>query len=225
MRAAVNKVFLDLAGKSILEWSLSLFERASQVTAVVVVAQPGDIGTCQALRTRYPKLLGVVPCGVLRHRSEFAGVAALSGPIDSGEVDAILVHDAARPFATTGLVDRLLDGVAGVEGCVPGLPVPPHTVVAQAGFIAAYPAGLWSVQTPQVADATWLLEAHNKAARAAFAGTDTASVIEWAGGQVRVIEGESDNIKITTPDDLGPAREIAGRRYTSTTENGLDKKG
>ena len=225
MRAAVNKVFLELAGRSILEWSLSLFERASQVGLVVVVAQPADMKACQALLSHYPKLQRVVPGGDLRHRSEFAGVAALSGPIDSGEVDTILVHDAVRPFATNGLVDRLLSGVAGVEGCVPGLPVSSNTVLAEAGFITAYPAGLWSVQTPQAADATWLLEAHNKAARAGFAGTDTASVIEWAGGQVRVIEGEADNIKITTPDDLERAREIAGRRYTSTTENRLDKKG
>ena len=65
------------------------------------------------------------------------------------------------------------------------------------------------MQTPQVFQATWLLEAHNRAARQGFVGTDTASVVEWAGGDVLVIEGEPDNIKITTPDDLVRAREIA----------------
>jgi 2-C-methyl-D-erythritol 4-phosphate cytidylyltransferase len=71
---------------------------------------------------------------------------------------------------------------------------------------------LWAVQTPQVFQATWLLEAHNRAARQEFIGTDTASVVEWAGGDVLVIEGEPDNIKITTPDDLARAQQIAAAR-------------
>ncbi|MDQ6710999.1 MAG: 2-C-methyl-D-erythritol 4-phosphate cytidylyltransferase [Candidatus Dormibacteraeota bacterium] len=212
MNAGVNKVFLELAGRSILEWSLDLFEHSPQVGLVVVVAQPADIDTCQRLRARYPKVDRVVPGGDVRHRSEFAGVAALAAHIDTGKVEVVLVHDAVRPFATPLLVDRLLTGMAGAHGCVPGLPVPPGTVVVEGGLVASIPTGLWSVQTPQAIDATWVLEAHNKAARAGFLGTDTASVIEWAGGDVRVIEGEGDNIKITTPDDLARARTIAGRR-------------
>ena len=56
------------------------------------------------------------------------------------------------------------------------------------------------------------LEAHNKAARQGFVGTDTASVVEWAGGSVAVIEGEPDNIKITTREDLAMAERITNRR-------------
>jgi 2-C-methyl-D-erythritol 4-phosphate cytidylyltransferase len=85
------------------------------------------------------------------------------------------------------------------------------------GWIAGYPRNLWTVQTPQAFQATWLLEAHNKAARQGFIGTDTASVVEWAGGDVSVIEGEPDNIKITTPEDLVRAERIAIR-----LESGLD---
>jgi 2-C-methyl-D-erythritol 4-phosphate cytidylyltransferase len=77
------------------------------------------------------------------------------------------------------------------------------------GWIADYPRNLWAVQTPQVFQATWLLEAHNRSARQDFVGTDTASVVEWAGGDVLVIEGEPNNIKITTPSDLLRAKEIA----------------
>ena len=80
------------------------------------------------------------------------------------------------------------------------------------GSIAAYPRNLFAIQTPQAFQATWLLEAHNKAARQGFVGTDTASVVEWAGGDIRVIEGEPDNIKITTPADLAHAERIASDR-------------
>jgi len=211
MKAGVNKIFLEVGGRPILEWSLALFERCPQVGEVVVVAHPGDLTACQSLASRFPKLARVVPGGEVRHRSEFAGVAALSARIDAGQVETVLVHDAVRPFATPDLVERLLAGIAGVQGCIPGLPLPRTAVIATEGWVASQPTTLWLVQTPQAADATWLLEAHNKAARAGFVGTDTASVIESAGGQVRVIQGEPDNFKVTTPDDLARAEMIAAR--------------
>jgi 2-C-methyl-D-erythritol 4-phosphate cytidylyltransferase len=86
------------------------------------------------------------------------------------------------------------------------------TALVAEGWIAGYPRNLWTVQTPQAFQATWLLEAHNKAARQGFIGTDTASVVEWAGGDVSVIEGEPDNIKITTPEDLARGERIAAQR-------------
>src|SRR5436305_13777404 len=94
---------------------------------------------------------------------------------------------------------------------IPGLPAGRATALDANGWIAGYPKNLWAVQTPQAFQATWLLEAHNKAARQGFVGTDTASVIEWAGGDVAVIDGEPDNIKITTQDDLARAERIAER--------------
>jgi 2-C-methyl-D-erythritol 4-phosphate cytidylyltransferase len=209
MRAGKNKVFVEIEGRSILERSLALFESTSQVTEVVLVARAVEITTCEALKSRFPKLSRVVPGGDVRHRSEFAGIKALAGDIDAGRIDTVLVHDAVRPFASERLVERLLAGLGQSVGCIPGLRVAPTTVLTEGGWIAGYPTNLWAVQTPQVFQATWLLEAHNRAARQGFVGTDTASVVEWAGGDVVVIEGEPDNIKITTPDDLVRAREIA----------------
>jgi len=211
MKASVNKIFLEVGGRPILEWSLQLFERCPGVEQVVVVASAADVAACNSLKSRFPKVSRVVPGGDLRHRSEFAGIAALSARIDAGEVQTVLVHDAVRPFASADLVKRLLVGMAKVQACIPGLPMPPSTAVVERATVVGYPANLYAVQTPQVADATWLLEAHNKAARAGYLGTDTASVIEWAGGLVRVIAGEEGNIKITTPADLNRANIIAAR--------------
>ena len=209
MQAGKNKIFIEIAGRSILERSLALFESTPQVSDVVLVARALDIATCETLKTRFPKLSRVVRGGDVRHRSEFAGIQALAGDIDAGRIDTVLVHDAVRPFASRQLVERLLAGSEQSVGCIPGLPVTPTTVLAEDGWIAGYPTNLWAVQTPQVFQATWLLEAHNRAARQGFVGTDTASVVEWAGGDVRVIEGEPNNIKITSPNDLARAREIA----------------
>jgi 2-C-methyl-D-erythritol 4-phosphate cytidylyltransferase len=209
MQAGKNKVFIEIAGRSILERSLALFESTSQVSDVVLVARALEITACEALKTRFRKLTRVVPGGDVRHRSEFAGIRALAGDIDAGRIDTVLVHDAVRPFASEQLVERLLTGLGESVGCIPGLRVASTTVLTEDGWVAGYPTNLWAVQTPQVFQATWLLEAHNRAARQGFVGTDTASVVEWAGGDIVVIEGEPDNIKITTPDDLARAREIA----------------
>jgi 2-C-methyl-D-erythritol 4-phosphate cytidylyltransferase len=212
MGARVNKVFVEVDGRSILEHSLRLFESSQLVDQIVLVTRPADLSRCEPLRERFAKLIQVVPGGDLRHRSEFAGIRALAARIDAGDIDTVLVHDAVRPFASHRLVERLLAGVARTVGCIPGLPVGRTTALVADGWIAGFPRNLWTVQTPQAFQATWLLEAHNKAARQGFIGTDTASVVEWAGGDVSVIEGEPDNIKITIPEDLVRARRIAASR-------------
>ena len=212
MGARLNKVFIEVDGRSILEHSLRLFESSALVDQVVLVARRADLSQCEPLRTRFTKLTAVVEGGDVRHRSEFAGIRALAARIDSGEVDTVLVHDAVRPFASCALLERLIAGVLQTIGCIPGLPVGRATALVADGWIGGYPRNLWTVQTPQAFQATWLLEAHNKAARQGFIGTDTASVVEWAGGDVSVIEGEADNIKITTPEDLDRARRIAASR-------------
>lgn len=211
MGARLNKVFIEVDGRSILDFSLGLFESSPVVDQVVLVARQADLSQCERFRARFTKLNAVVPGGDLRHRSEFAGMRALAARIDAGEIDTVLVHDAVRPFASHRLIERLLVGVVQTVGCIPGLPVGSATALVADGWIAGYPRNLWTVQTPQAFQATWLLEAHNKAARQGFIGTDTASVIEWAGGDVSVIEGEPDNIKITTPEDLGRAERIVSR--------------
>jgi 2-C-methyl-D-erythritol 4-phosphate cytidylyltransferase len=211
MQAPINKVFLDLDGRSILDRSLELFESSALINEVVVVARVADLPRCEALRTRFRKLRAIVAGGDVRHRSEFAGLRALAARIDAGEIDRVLVHDAVRPFASQRLVERLLAAGGQTVGTIPGLRVSPSTVRVADGWIADYPRNLWAVQTPQVFQATWLLEAHNRAGRQGFIGTDTASVVEWAGGDVLIIEGEPDNIKITTPADLARAKQIAAR--------------
>jgi len=210
MQSSKNKVFLEVRGRSILDYSLALLESNGRIDEVVLVARTSDLRVCERLKERFSKLRTVIAGGDVRHRSEFAGLKALAARIDARQIETVLVHDAARPFASHRLIVRLLAQTDRTIGRVPGLPLAGSVVHVADGWIAGYPKNLWAVQTPQAFQATWLLEAHNKAARQGFVGTDTASVIEWAGGDVAVIEGESDNIKITTRDDLDRAERIAG---------------
>lgn len=212
MRSGVNKVFHEIGGRSLLEWSLELFQEVSSIVDVVVVSRTADLEQTRELGHRYAKLRAIVPGGDVRHRSEFAGLKALAASIDAGRIETVLVHDAVRPFASPQLVERLLAEVRSNVGCIPGHALLATVVDEADGWVSGYPVNLWAVQTPQAFQATWLLEAHNKAARQGFIGTDTASVVEWAGGDVRVITGEADNIKITSPEDLARAERIAANR-------------
>ena len=209
MQAGKNKVFLELGGRTILEYSLALLESSRQVDDVVLVTRGSDLRACESLKEPFPKLRAIVAGGDVRHRSEFAGLQVLAARIDAKQIETVLVHDAVRPFASPRLIERLLAQIDRNIGCVPGRPLTGSVAHVADGWIAGYPKNLWAVQTPQAFQATWLLEAHNKAARRGFVGTDTAAVIEWAGGDVAVIEGEPDNIKITTHADLVLAERIA----------------
>ncbi|HEX9546804.1 MAG TPA: 2-C-methyl-D-erythritol 4-phosphate cytidylyltransferase, partial [Acidimicrobiales bacterium] len=122
MGAGVNKVFVKVEGRSILERSIDLFDSSAAVDEIVLVARQSDLSRCEPLRRRFAKLRTIVPGGDLRHRSEFAGVRALAARIDAAEIETVLVHDAVRPFASHRLIERLLAGVGRHVGCIPGLP-------------------------------------------------------------------------------------------------------
>src|SRR6266567_5585791 len=139
MAARVNKIFMEVAGRSILEHALELFESDPRVHQVVLVARQADLSRCEPLRARFSKLNWVVAGGDVRHRSEFAGLRALAAQIDAGQLDTVLVHDAVRPFATHALVDRLLVSVAQTIGCIPGLLAGRGTALVADGWIAGYP--------------------------------------------------------------------------------------
>jgi 2-C-methyl-D-erythritol 4-phosphate cytidylyltransferase len=138
--------------------------------------------------------------GATRSASVRAGLAAVAP--DASDDCVIVVHDAARPFATSELFQSVIDAVrSGADGAVPGLPVT-DTVkeVDDRGTITATldRARLMTVQTPQAFRFATLRDAH----RAGADATDDAALVEAIGGRVVVVPGEDTNRKITTPDDL-----------------------
>ena len=134
-----------------------------------------------------------------------AGLEAL----EPRKPDIVLVHDAARPFATPALVARAIAAAQETGAAVPALPVTDTVkAVDDAGFVAQTleRARLRSIQTPQGFAFAPLLDAHRSAAalgREDF--TDDAALAEWAGMKVAVFEGEPGNIKITNAEDFARA--------------------
>ena len=145
--------------------------------------------------------------GATRSASVRAGLAALPP-----EMEIVVVHDAARPLAGAVLFERVIAAVdAGADGAAPGIGVADTVkrVDADGVVVATLPREeLVAAQTPQAFRAEVLRAAHAGAPE----DTDDAAVVERAGGRVVVVEGASDNFKITAPDDLERAAAVLARR-------------
>ena len=194
------KQFEPLGHGRVVDWSIATATTLSD--GVVVVVPPGTTSDERGADPVVTEVAG----GASRSASVRNGLAAVPA---SAEV--ILIHDGARPFASVDLFRRVVAGVrAGADGVIPGVPVT-DTVkrVAPDGTIVATidRSDLRAVQTPQGFRGQSLREAYSAAAEA----TDDAAVVEAWGGRVIVIDGEADNRKITTRDDLVWAREHIGK--------------
>lgn len=198
------KQYLTLAGVPIIVRTLRALARG--VDAIVVAAPAERVAATRRLlaRHRVPRVLDVVAGGAERQESVWLGLAALPQG-----VEWVLVHDAVRPFVPPDLIARVLTAARALGAATCGLAVR-ETVkrVADARVTGTIPReGLWLTQTPQAFRRALLWEAHDKARRDGFLGTDDASLVERLGAEVAMVAGFHRNLKITTPEDLALARQ------------------
>jgi 2-C-methyl-D-erythritol 4-phosphate cytidylyltransferase / 2-C-methyl-D-erythritol 2,4-cyclodiphosphate synthase len=198
------KQYRALAGEPVIRASLSLFSWHGEVGAVQAVIHRDDVVSYESA-AKGLKLMPPVFGGATRQASVLAGLEALS----AGAPDIVLVHDAARPFCSSGLVSRAIAACSKTGAAIPGLEVT-DTIkrIDAAGAIigTVNRAELRSVQTPQAFVFPALLDAHRKAAAAGRDEfTDDAALAEWAGLTVVTFAGEASNTKLTTDDDFARA--------------------
>jgi 2-C-methyl-D-erythritol 4-phosphate cytidylyltransferase len=164
---------------------------------VVLVVPPDRAGQAE------PGADAVVAGAATRAGSVRAGLAAVPG-----EAEVIVIHDAARPFASASLFEEVVGAVrAGADGAVPGVAVTDTVKVVDSGTVTETldRERLVAVQTPQAFQASVLRRAHEGGRDA----SDDAALVEAAGGRVVVVAGEPANAKITTRHDLLVARALA----------------
>ena len=200
--AGPAKQWRDLGGKPVLRWSAEALTKAG-AHQIVVVIRPKDRALAEAA------LAGLEGChfangGVTRARSVASGLAALS------PCDAVLIHDAARPFIPEGLIGRLLDALEGAHGAIPALPVS-DTLKRQtpAGIQTTAREGLWLAQTPQAFRYQAITSAYADTSRASEVTTDDAAVVEALGGKVVIVQGDPVLMKLTYAEDFTIARALA----------------
>src|SRR5450830_1095347 len=195
------KQFRRIGGETMLRRALLMFVEHGNVGLVQPVIHPEDLALFQAA-TANMTMLAPAFGGATRQASVRAGLEALA----PRHPDIVLIHDAARPFASAELVARAIAATMRTGAAIPALPVTDTVKSVDAeGHVdkTLDRNALRLVQTPQGFAFVPLLAAHRRAAaqgRDDF--TDDAALAEWAGMTVAMFDGEPGNIKVTTPEDF-----------------------
>jgi 2-C-methyl-D-erythritol 4-phosphate cytidylyltransferase len=200
------KQFADLRGKPVLDWTLAAFNDHPEVGEIVLVLRDEKDGA--GFRARFPKIAEVVRGGARRQDSVCRGFDR----VRAGAAEIVLVHDGVRPLVSPELISRVIREAGRHGAAIPVVPVE-DTIKETAGGKVVRTldrANLCRVQTPQGFAYAVLERALQLACREGFAGTDEAGLVERAGAEVRVVEGDPRNIKVTTPADLKLAEAFLG---------------
>jgi len=232
------KAFVPLLGRPLLAWSLEVLASVAPLARIVVVlpageelpTDPADWGLAPGLwdGPHGPRVTSV-PGGVERSHSVRAGLRAAGG---GAPQEPVLVHDGARPLVTAELIrDCLLGVAAGADAAIAAAPMTDTVKASRAPHGAPRdpddPVGLprvdrtidrsllWAIQTPQVFRRDALTAALDQPDDVLAAATDDASIVEAAGGDVRLVPAPRTNLKVTVPEDL----HLAGLLLAAVRQN------
>ena len=209
LKSRVPKPFLPMVRKrTMLDLCLASFKRVPGLAyAIIVTRKPYMEKAIQAIYRQ--RLAGIVTQGGEQREDSVRRGLMVIPP----GVQYVLIHDAARPLVTPGLIRRVLEGVKRHGAVIPVVPVKDTLkLVANERVVKTLDRSqIWAVQTPQGFKFQELKKAFLKVGSRASRLTDDAAVAEAAGLRVRVVEGDPHNFKVTTPEDLRHAKSLIKR--------------
>jgi len=207
--AGVPKALVRVAGLPMVTWSARALAEAPEVECIVIACPPGGEDEMAEAVAGHAQVHAIVPGGTSRQRSVAAALAAVPD-----DVEAILVHDAARPLITPALVSRLIARLRSAPAVIAAAPV--ADTLKRAGDsdrveATVDRAGLWAAQTPQAFRADTLRWVFADADDAELgSATDCAGMAERRAVSVLLHDPGSPNLKVTTPADLRLAEVLLG---------------
>lgn len=206
----MKKQYRMLAGQPLLRRALQPFLEHPAVGWALVALPAQDAASPPSWLTTADRRVRVVAGGAERAHSVRNALAALPA-----EAEIVLVHDAARPLVSGGVIDRVLAVARSGVGAVAAIPVA-DTIkeVGDERRIVATPERqrLWQAQTPQGFPTPMIVEAYRLGEEEGVTGTDDAALVERYGGTVVVVDGDPENLKVTRPTDFELAELILRRR-------------
>jgi 2-C-methyl-D-erythritol 4-phosphate cytidylyltransferase len=212
MQSDVKKQYMEILGRPLIYYALHAFQE-SRVEEIVLVVSPGDedyVRNDIVERYGISKVSAIIPGGKERYDSVYEGLKAVHG-------EYVLIHDGARAFLHNDIIERCLTDVVEHRASVVGMPSKDTIkIVDDDGMVVDTPnrALVWNVQTPQCFETELIRQAHAALRENPDATiTDDAMVIErLTDVPVHLIEGDYENVKVTTPDDLRTAESILRSR-------------
>ena len=195
----IDKVMAPLKGEPMIVRTVRTFQNCDAISEIVIVTRSDLIQTIGDLCTVFDKVKAVVVGGKSRQESVNLGLNALSD-----KMKLAAVHDGARPLITWQVIDRTVRAAHAYGAAAPAIPVKDTIKVVEGFVVKNTPdrATLRAIQTPQVFDFDILRGALKKAELDRASVTDDCSAVERMGMVVKIVEGDEENIKVTTPIDL-----------------------
>lgn len=196
MKEGQPKQFLTLLGKPVFIYALEILERVSDIDRILLLYHPEYKDTYERYLSRYNiSKVELVEGGATRQQSVYNGLIRVA-------TQNVLIHEAARPFITTGLVRDLMTFMAE-DAVIPTIPIP-FTVSTGGEYMDGIldRKRLHNVQLPQIFSAKVLLAAHELARSDGFQANEDGVLVFRNGGKVRFVPGSENNLKITTPLDM-----------------------
>jgi 2-C-methyl-D-erythritol 4-phosphate cytidylyltransferase len=205
LNSKIPKALVLLKGIPMVAYSLKVFEEHPGINSVVLVGTAKHLPRFVRMARPFKKVHAMVAGGINRSDSVKCGLKALSP-----DTDIVLVHDAARPFVDSPMIDRLMATLKKNKAATVGVPIKftVKKINCKTLDIIETPTRelLWEAQTPQGFHKDVLVKAH--ARKFKEEATDDAMMVERMGGKVKMVMGSYRNIKITTPEDIILARQL-----------------
>ena len=213
---SVRKQFRLLGGLPLVVHSLRVFQSSDVIDAIVLAVPESDLAYCRTDIVEgheFTKVIDVVAGGRERQDSVRNALAVVDE-----QVEIVLIHDAVRPCLTDTMVKDVVAAAIADGAAIVALPMRDTVKQVGNGRVIERTVDrktLWLAQTPQAFRRDWLKEAHQKAYTEKIDATDDASLLEWMGRPVIVVEGSGENIKVTRPEDLLIGEAILASRQMS----------
>lgn len=201
MKANISKQFIMLKNKPILYYTLDRFIKNPNVDNIVLVLPKDEIEYCKKnIIEKYNlKIDFIVEGGAERQDSVYNGLKALQ------DTDIVLIHDGARPFVSNKIIEEGIQKAIEFGGAAPGV-MPKDTIkIKDSNSFSKETldrSTLVAIQTPQVFKFSEIIKCHEKIKKDNITVTDDTMVYEMYGNKVYLYDGDYENIKITTPEDL-----------------------
>lgn len=211
-RMGKDKILMPLNGKPVIAYTLEAFQKSEQIDEIIVVTKLDNLAAVADICNEYgiSKTSKVICGGKTRAESSLAGVLAVSE-----EANLIAVQDGARPFVSTELIERCVTAAESCSAVAPAVSaIDTVRLLNKKGTVISTPDRdlVALIQTPQVFAANVITNALKKAVDKMLPVTDDCSAVESMGVKVRVVNGDPDNIKLTTARDIFIAERILKER-------------
>lgn len=210
-RFGEEKQFKLFSGRPLLFHTLKLFLQSDYIDEIIVAVPSANVDSTHrdVLSMSAGKPVKVVAGGTRRQDSVKNGI-----DVSDSHSTLVCIHDAARPFVTEDLIQRSISACEFADGAVVGIPSKDTVKFTENGFIKETldREKIWLAQTPQCFHKNKLLQALYNAEKENLIGTDESALMEAMGFSIKLVDGESNNFKITTKDDWIRAELVASRQ-------------